>query len=85
MHPEAHGPGGTSVPLGPFFLCQIMGKDFVTTQGRTHVFRKPKRLTATIPDRVYTAIEQLATKEGRSMSNLVAFALERFVEQRGQS
>ena len=62
-----------------------MEKDFVTTQGRTHVFRKPRKLTATIPDRVYLAIQELATEEGRSMSNLVAFALERFVEQRGRS
>lgn len=57
----------------------------VTTQGRTSVFRKPRRLTVTVPDRVYTAIEDLATEDGRSMSNLVAFALERWLESRCQS
>lgn len=62
-----------------------MDRNHVTTQGRTTVFRRPKRLTVTVPERVYTTIEQLATEEGRSMSNLVAFALEHWLESRCQS
>jgi UDP-N-acetyl-D-mannosaminuronate dehydrogenase len=57
----------------------------VTTQGRSSLFRKPRRINATVPEHVYEMIVEVATKEGRSMSNLVAFALERWIEDKCQS
>lgn len=41
-----------------------------------------KRLSASIPDRVYEQLEKLAEKEGRSVSNLVAYMLEKSIERR---
>jgi hypothetical protein len=39
--------------------------------------RKPKRITITIPQVVYERLEQLSAEDGRSLSNLAAFLLER--------
>ena len=39
--------------------------------------RKPKRITITIPQAVYERLEQLSAEDGRSLSNLAAFLLER--------
>jgi hypothetical protein len=39
--------------------------------------RKPKRITITIPQAVYERLEQLSYEDGRSLSNLAAFLLER--------
>ena len=39
--------------------------------------RKPKRITITIPQAVYERLEQLSVEDGRSLSNLAAFLLER--------
>jgi len=41
----------------------------------------PKRLFATVPDYVAEALERRAQREGRSVSNLVAFLLEQEVNQ----
>ena len=41
-----------------------------------------KRLSASIPDRVYEQLEKLADKEGRSVSNLVAYLLEQSIDRR---
>ena len=41
-----------------------------------------KRLSASIPDKLYSQLEQLADIEGRSISNLVAYLLERSVDSR---
>lgn len=41
-----------------------------------------KRLSASIPDRVYEQLEKLATKDGRSVSNLVAYLLEQSIDKR---
>lgn len=38
---------------------------------------KPKRLTITVPNRVFAALESRSTEEGRSLSNLAAYVLER--------
>lgn len=38
---------------------------------------KPRRLTVTIPNRVFAALESRSTEEGRSLSNLAAVLLER--------
>ena len=41
----------------------------------------PKRLFATVPDYVAEALERRAQREGRSVSNLVAFLLEQEVNK----
>jgi hypothetical protein len=41
--------------------------------------RKPKRITITIPQGVYERLEQLSCEDGRSLSNLAAFLLERSI------
>jgi hypothetical protein len=38
---------------------------------------KPKRLTITVPGTVFNALEARSTQEGRSLSNLAAYVLER--------
>jgi hypothetical protein len=39
--------------------------------------RKPKRITITVAQAVYERLEQRSAEDGRSLSNLVAFLLER--------
>ncbi len=39
--------------------------------------RSPKRLTITIPYTVFSALEKRSTEEGRSLSNLAAYLLEK--------
>ncbi|QNI79273.1 CopG-like ribbon-helix-helix domain-containing protein [Synechococcus sp. RS9909] len=41
------------------------------------IARAPQRITITIPLHVYEQIAKRSTQEGRSMSNLAAFLLER--------
>ena len=41
-----------------------------------------KRLSASIPDRVYEQLEKLAVKDGRSISNLVSHLLEQSIDKR---
>lgn len=41
-----------------------------------------KRLSASIPDRVYDQLEKLAEKDGRSVSNLVSYLLEKSIDRR---
>ena len=41
-----------------------------------------KRLSASIPDRLFERLEELATYEGRSVSNLVSYLLERSIDER---
>lgn len=42
--------------------------------------RKPQRLTITIPHHSFARIEVLAGEQGRSLSNLCAYLLERALE-----
>jgi len=44
-------------------------------------FLKPKRLTVTVSYCLYAALEQRASKEGRSMSNLAAYLLENALDE----
>jgi metal-responsive CopG/Arc/MetJ family transcriptional regulator len=39
-----------------------------------------KRLSASIPDKLYERLEKMADFEGRSVSNLVAYLLEHSIE-----
>jgi hypothetical protein len=43
--------------------------------------RKPQRLTITVPFSTYERIERNATEQGRSLSNLSAYLLERALEE----
>ena len=39
------------------------------------------RISTVVPTAVYDALGRLATHQGRSMSNLVAYVLERYIEE----
>lgn len=45
-------------------------------QARLHATRKPQRITATLPWSVSAELAELSTREGRSVSNLIAHLLE---------
>jgi metal-responsive CopG/Arc/MetJ family transcriptional regulator len=42
------------------------------------------RISTTVPTNVYDQLGRLAAMQGRSMSNLAAYALERYVEEQRQ-
>lgn len=42
----------------------------------TQAFRKPKRITITVPHSTYVDLERLSCEQGRSLSNLSAHLLE---------
>ena len=39
-------------------------------------FRKPRRISVTVPDQTYRQILECSNRQGRSVSNLAAFLLE---------
>jgi hypothetical protein len=39
-------------------------------------FRKPRRISITVPENVYNKLAECSTLEGRSISNLAAYLLE---------
>ena len=41
-----------------------------------------KRVAASVPDQLYSHLEQLANAEGRSLSNLISYLLERSIDER---
>ncbi|NEQ33989.1 MAG: ribbon-helix-helix protein, CopG family [Leptolyngbya sp. SIO4C5] len=41
-----------------------------------------KRLSASIPDRLYERLEKMAEHEGRSVSNLVSYLLEHSLDRK---
>jgi hypothetical protein len=43
----------------------------------SHASRAPKRITITIPFNTFQALEHRRAEEGRSLSNLAAYLLER--------
>jgi hypothetical protein len=42
-------------------------------------FRKPRRISITIPDHIYQLLLERSEQQGRSISNLAAFMLERSI------
>jgi hypothetical protein len=40
------------------------------------LFRKPRRITITVPHHIYLTLHERSTSEGRSFSNLAAYLLE---------
>ena len=51
---------------------------------RSPLYRAPKRLTITVPFSTFSALESRSHEEGRSLSNLAAYLLERGLSE-GQS
>jgi hypothetical protein len=47
--------------------------------------RKPRRITVTVPDHIYWILSERSSREGRSISNLSAYLLERAVGSDQQS
>jgi hypothetical protein len=47
------------------------------SSARSRANRAPKRITITIPFNTFQALEHRSTEEGRSISNLAAYLLER--------
>jgi hypothetical protein len=47
------------------------------SSGQQRANRAPKRITITIPFSTFQALEHRSTEEGRSISNLAAYLLER--------
>lgn len=45
------------------------------------LFRKPRRITITVPDLTYRLLLEQSNRQGRSISNLAAFLLEGAVAQ----
>lgn len=52
-----------------------------TASQPTRTIRKPRRLTITVPQNVYDALDTRSTHEGRTMSNLAAYLLEASLQQ----
>jgi len=48
----------------------------LSTATRKLVFRKPRRITITVPHHAFSALQQRSDLEGRSLSNLAAYLLE---------
>lgn len=44
-------------------------------------FRRPRRITITVPHNAYCVLQQRCDQEGRSLSNLAAYLLELSLEQ----
>jgi hypothetical protein len=48
---------------------------------RAQVSRAPKRLTITLPYSAFRRLEERSTAEGRSLSNLAAYLIERGLQR----
>ncbi|MEB3334759.1 MAG: hypothetical protein VKP70_07215 [Cyanobacteriota bacterium] len=44
------------------------------------VFRKPVRVTITLPHNIYLYLKKRSDEEGRSLSNLAAFLIEKSID-----
>ena len=63
---------------GKFGYAKIQGNGY---GGPAAAMRKPQRLTATVPHRVFEELVELSAEEGRSLSNLAAYLLELALSQ----
>jgi hypothetical protein len=57
----------------------------VSTNHPRPLMRKPRRITVTVPDHIYWILSERSSREGRSISNLSAYLLERAVGSDQQS
>ncbi len=49
------------------------------------LFRKPQRISITVPFQMYRALIERSSREGRSISNLASFLLEKAIEERSEA
>ncbi len=64
-----------------FLPQQLVPQGNVNSEiARRNAVRKPQRITVTIPQAVYEGLGELSFREGRSMSNLASFMLERAIQ-----
>jgi len=54
-----------------------------STAARSLVFRRPRRISITVPHHAFSALQQRSDLEGRSLSNLAAYLLEISLNQEG--
>ncbi len=63
-------------------LEQMAGSQ--STALATAAFRKPKRISITVPESVYDELINRSMDEGRSLSNLAANMIERHIREGGR-
>ena len=61
--------------------CANRTSDSTSPNAGSFRSRAPKRLTITLPYTVFSALEQRSLQEGRSLSNLAAYLIERSLNQ----
>jgi predicted DNA binding CopG/RHH family protein len=57
-------------------------QEFPGDTQRPLAFRKPQRITITIPQSVYEFLTQKSAYEGRSLSNYASYLLEKSVKEK---
>ena len=55
-------------------------REFRRESMRRNALLKPQRITITVPQAVYKQLGEISFREGRSMSNLASFLLERAIQ-----
>lgn len=65
-------------------MVELRALHAMDPQAFSHMTRKPKRMTITLPDKTFRGLVERSNREGRSMSNLSAFLLEQAMDQAGQ-
>jgi hypothetical protein len=79
------GPGVAGIGALPGWRCfnQSSRLDCVTlleVMKLPSVFRKPVRVTITLPHNIYQHLKKRSDEEGRSLSNLAAFLIEKSLD-----
>lgn len=59
-------------------LMAITNPELIADPRYQAMMRKPQRITITLPWSVYQALIEESTRQGRSMSNLACFWMERY-------
>jgi hypothetical protein len=54
-----------------------------STAASSLIFRRPRRISITVPHHAFSALQQRSDLEGRSLSNLAAYLLEIALNQDG--
>lgn len=70
---------GSALPSSFLSDALVIGDDSINPVDASMLGRAPQRITITLPHHVYKQIAQRSIVEGRSISNLAAYLLERAV------
>jgi hypothetical protein len=73
-----------SFKMDPYRSTIIMDRDVPPEKRATGAppgLRKPRRITITIPDIIYSQLLECSNSQGRSISNLAAYLLERSMQE----